>query len=190
MDNSRDILRIAKLVAEDMPNGWTAIEPDYDGTEVWLRGPDRIELHISHYQGRFEIAGRTTSDEIRQREQGDERPKAITVSANKLPQQIARDITRRLLPDHVSYVAVLRARVQRHNDYEARVRALRDELLTALGGAGRQAQGSDNEIYLCLADGYGTMTISGASVSFSRLSVPREIAMEIARVLAEGGKRP
>jgi len=113
--------------------------------------------------------------------------KGITVSADKPSAQIARDIVKRLLPAYLPYLAALRERVATHNAHEVRVGAFRDRLLSAIGDAG-EASG-EYEIYLHLADGYGSMRVQDGGVYFDRLSVSADLALAIAKVLAKGARK-
>lgn len=188
------ILPTARKVARELDGSWSASEPEH-GNGVYLNGPDNVRLHITHvpaYGGagdRYEIRGAATRDENGQHRYNDQRPKSITVSASKSAAQIAGDISRRLLPAHVAYVKVQRERLQAHNEYEGRVRVLRDELLAALGAAGSPLERDDTEIYLHLTDGYGSMRVSDRTVNFNRFSVPGDVAVKIARVLAKEARR-
>jgi hypothetical protein len=189
------ILPIAQRIARHMPSGWSAVAPDDHDNGAYLDGPDggRLQItHIPNYGGsgnRFEIDGRPTREESRRASSYRDNKnfpgarKGITVAASKTPAQIARDITNRLLPAYLPYLTELRARVNADNANEDKITAFRNELLTAIGGAGKEH--NEHDIYLTLGDGYGTMRVQSDSVSFDHLSVPRDLALEIAKVMAK-----
>lgn len=194
------IMATARQIVASMPDGWTAVAPDTHDNGIYLAGPDSVRLHftrVPYYRAgrtdRYEIDGSPTHEEWKQaRSYSDDNDfpngrKSITVSAGKPPAQIARDITRRLLPAYLPYLAALRKRSNEHNAYEVRVGKFRDELLCAIGDAG-EANG-EHEIYLHLADGYGSMRVSDDSVHFQNLSVSGDLALAIAKVLAKGARR-
>jgi hypothetical protein len=192
------MLPTAREIAAHMPEGWTASAPDGHDNGVYLNGPDNVQLHISYIRvyssadDRLNISGAPAREEWKQASDYRDRKdfpnarKGITVSVSKSPSQIARDITKRLLPAYLPYVAELRKRLASENDYEARVVTFRAQLLAALGSAG--VEHGDHDIYLHLDDGYGTIRVSADSVSFDRFSLPGHLALEIAKVLAKGAR--
>lgn len=191
----------AREIARHMPDGWTATEPEDHDNGVYLNGPDSIRLQITftdHKGTRYEINGRPTRDEWKQASNLASKEvkvrayrvgrEGITVSATKTPAQIAGDITRRLLPSYLTYVAALRERLNASNAADDRVATYRDALLAAIGTAGR-ADG-DEEIRLDMEDGYGSLQVrSDGGVSFRRLSVPRGLALDIAKAMSKYGRR-
>lgn len=186
--HSSEMLPVAQAIRKHLPDGWTAHAPDTHDNGVYFRGPDSIELHMKYAQGRYEITGVATREEIRQKRSG-EGPRPITVAASKSPAQIAGDIRRRLLPGWIAHVTALRERVATHHAYERRTRSFRDELLRVLGKSGHPLAHDENTIYLLIEDGYGSIRVSGDTVYFERFSVHRALALEIARVLASDGER-
>jgi hypothetical protein len=193
------IMATARQIVASMPDGWTAVAPDTHDNGIYLAGPDNVRLQITYMPrylsagDRYEITGRPTHEEWQQARSysdGKDFPngrKSITVSADKAPAQIARDITRRLLPAYLPYLAALRERLDKHNACEIRVGKFRDQLLSAMGNAGEARD--EHEIYLRLADGYGSMRVSDGSVYFQNLSVSGDLALAIAKVLAKGARR-
>jgi hypothetical protein len=185
-----------------MPDGWKATAPDH-GNGVHLVGPDAVRLHVGHvpaYGGagaRFEIKGSPTREESGQtlrysdaREFEGGGRKSITVAASKKPGAIARDITNRLLPAYLPYVAALRKRLVEHMAYEDRVVRFRDQLLSALGNAGqRDRDDRSNDIRLNLEDGYGTIQVQDGSIHLSNMSIPGDLALEIATAMAKYGRK-
>lgn len=197
--NSATIIPTARQIAAHMPDGWTAAAPDSHDNGAYLIGPDNVQVQITRipsYSGsgdRYDINGRPTREESKQAGRYSDKTeypagrKGITVSAAKTPQQIARDITNRLLPGYLPYLAALRDRACAANEHEDRVITFRDELLTAIGDAGQPHD--DHDIYLTVDDGYGVMRVQDGNVTFERLTVPGDLALEIAAVLAEGARK-
>ena len=191
-----DIMPTAREIIVELGDGWSAVRPEHHDNGVYLHGPDDVRIQIAHtpsWKGsgdRYVINGRPSQEESQQSlgySESKDHARArqgITVAASKSPAQIARDITNRLLPAYLPYLAALRKRLNAHNDHESRVATLRDELLTVLGNAGSAL--NEHDIYLHLEDGYGTIRVNADSVSFDRLSVPAHLALGIANVLTGG----
>jgi hypothetical protein len=186
----------AREIAAHMPDGWKAKAPADLDNGVYLDGPDNVRIQITdadHRGTRYEINGRPTREESRQSSYELDGKKfrtardGITASAAKTPAQIAGEITRRLLPAYLPYLAALRERLNASNAADDRVATYRDALLAAIGTAG-SADG-DEEIRLHIEDGYGSLQVqSDGGVFFHRLSVPRGLALEIAKAMANYGR--
>lgn len=121
----------AKNIANALGDGWKRSnrfdEMDFSWRAV-LEGPDHQELFISNAcagKGRLYIGGSIPAGA--DWGYGVSRPE-ITVDENKSAQQVAKDITRRLLPDYLPKLAVVLKRVAVHNTFVIS----RDEVLKAV----------------------------------------------------------
>jgi hypothetical protein len=176
-----------------MPDGWKAKAPADLDNGVYLDGPDNVQIQITDADlrgTRYEITGRPSREESRHSSHELDRKEfrvgreGITASAAKTPAQIAGDITRRLLPAYLPYLAALRARLVADNAHDNRVDTYREALLAAMGAAGT-ADG-DEGVRLRIEDGYGSFEVQGdGGVYFRRLSVPRGLALEIAKAMSK-----
>ena len=104
------LAELAPLVAKALGEGWK--REKREGGEpthyiALVHGDERVGLHVSYPYGRLNISGSLNHIKDARGEnpyvRGEENPK-ITASLGKSPEQIARDIERRVLP---GYRAVL-----------------------------------------------------------------------------------
>ena len=143
------------------------------------------QLHI-----RTSISGPPTLDRaLRKRyvdvkSYGDHVPE-INVSAKKAPERIAREIKSRLIPHASELWEALKERADARANYDADCQKVRDAILKHLPAA--SLIGSTKET-ICLNTFhpdhiYAEMTPEGDSVSFHRLSIPAELAVQFAELI-------
>lgn len=103
-----DIQSIAKQVAQQL--GWQYQQPK-DTTDTWqikawayLSGPDnaRLCLHVDTWKKRISVSGDYAGGMMAHAK---DRPDTVTVSAERCPNAIAKDIQRRYLPAYLEAYA-------------------------------------------------------------------------------------
>lgn len=107
----------------------------------------------------------------------------ITVSADKSPAKIARDIVNRFLPAYVAVWAKMKERADYNDDHAAKTKANAARLLaddpTLKTAHNQSSDGSEVAIYFGgNSHGY-QMRVSGDSVRFEHFSCPIEIARKL-----------
>lgn len=112
-----EIATISREVARHLPSAWTASEDD----AYLILGPEGMSLYLNHHRNR--IFGQLP--EKHQQHLTDEQLKArdIGVNLTRPPEAIAREITRRLLPD---YEALYRDLAKRKTSAERFERSRQD----------------------------------------------------------------
>lgn len=184
----------AKLhqIAAALPDGW-AYQPATDS--VWnsagkFEGPDGMQVWLDsarHY--RIEASGVMS----RFRDVHFETVK-IGFSLRRPVQVLARDIDRRLLKPYAEAYREAAERLAQHKADEQRREAILQELLTILGpGASKidwtreyravYSRSRDDDRYASL-----DLKVNHSSVSFKQMSLSIPLAMEVCRLIAEGGK--
>jgi hypothetical protein len=105
------LAELAPLVAKALGEGWK--REKREGGEpthyiALVHGDERVGLHVSYPYGRLNISGSLTHIKDTRGEnpyvRGEENPK-ITASLDRSPEQIARDIKRRVLPGYRAVLA-------------------------------------------------------------------------------------
>jgi hypothetical protein len=120
---------------------------------------------------------------------GDESP-GITVSADRAPDAVAKDIARRFLPAYRTLLAKARAEVRGAQEYRNATERNFAELVAAGAPYIRPHQGQNNgdertaSIYDAPGVSYGTIRVGGQSVQFDRLSMTPEFATKFAAFIA------
>jgi hypothetical protein len=160
--NAHPLLAVAEQVAAALGDGWYAAPGRYDHStqsEVWLHGPDQAAVRISTQtwrtsdQGRLFIYGGlpdgcswpwSMKDATRQ----------ISVADTKTPEQITRDITRRLLPTYLEGLALAIAQRQARDAEVAATYLLAEQLARTCGSAWRIPEarywGKDRHVFVSL----------------------------------------
>lgn len=86
----------------------------------------------------------------------DKYPESINVSETKTPEQIAKDIQRRFMPEYkVAYAGAIEAK-QRNDDYHSKVNATKD-LLCSIQGVTRSTH-DEQRLYISTGNIGGTIT--------------------------------
>lgn len=118
---------LAEQVAGELGDGWSVAPLDGHRPEVkvWLVGPERARLMFGEsadyaHRGRLQVAGWSPEEwtaALRDSYTGDlpDNP-VIRLSWDRGAQAIAREITRRLLPGHLEWLAAAAVTVERHDD--------------------------------------------------------------------------
>jgi hypothetical protein len=139
MDN---IQNLAQAICDALGNGWHPSPRDpeaiYD-RQSYLIGDDGAQLYISSTwagKDKLYISGSEwgvvpKSDKV---PYGIKMP-SIQVSDTKTPEQIARDIKRRLLPEYAPVLTTLKQKYQEQIDYAAALVASKEEVLAIAGGS-------------------------------------------------------
>ena len=184
---------LTKQVADALGFEWVYLEPPEPRHWETVKGPDgaAIGLHID--QGRLRIYGQLP-EAIHNHEGGSDwwppspRP-AIGCAITKSPTQIARDITRRLLPEYlVVYRESLDER-ERYLEYIKAQNALLEELVAIVPGTIAR-HGKGHLRYSSLARIHGNFEISTGvnrntpTVALDLSGVPVGAAKEILGLLA------
>jgi len=138
----RRLAELASLVAKALSGGWKREKRDDCGELTHYRGlvhgDERVGLYLSYPFGRLNISGRL--NQVRDSRgnnpclRGEENPR-ITVSLDKTPEQIARDIERRVLPGYRDALAKANEIVRERNDNFARTAASVAAIAKSVGAA-------------------------------------------------------
>lgn len=113
---------------------------------------------------------------------------SINCSPDKSPAQLARDITRRLLPDYLPLWEKAAQQVRDREEHERKVLALRAELVPLFPGA-RVGPEHSNDVdrtisfHLANHNGYGEVKLSSDTVELHLRSIPAALAKSIARAI-------
>ena len=180
------LAEIAPLVARALGEGWAREKRDNVELTHYMglvHGDERVGLYVSYPYGRLSISGNLNHVRDSRGEnpylRGEENPK-ITVSLDKSPEQIARDIERRVLPGYRDVLAKALAVVQERNDLFARTAASAAAIAKVIGATDIDAKGRVSfSRSKKLPDLEGSAECSGeaVSLSFSDLTVGEVEAM-------------
>jgi len=130
----------AENIAKALGEGWkrsTRFDETDSSWRAELEGPDNQVLFLSSTWGgkdRLFISGEL----VRYSQSGDlpygmSRP-SITVSIEKSAQQVARDITKRLIPDYLPKLAEVLKRKAERETFESNRKSLADQVAEITGG--------------------------------------------------------
>ena len=179
---------IAPAIAAALGDGWTATQSEHNENAATLSGPAGAEVFIwtnayPHRHQRAEIVG-----QYPEHKPYDVKRHEITVSLDKTAEQIARDITRRLLPAYLPDLARALETQRGHEEYAYRTRLLAEQvagcaIVSARPNEWRSSE-TRREHSLNLSTGYGTVTVAGDSVSLELNSITPEAALRILDILA------
>jgi hypothetical protein len=187
-------------VAAHLP-GWHVTESDNEYLGYRFKLEDgtghRVTLESSRTKGTWHVSGhwpqRTANGSYYVPSDVREESPSINVSTAKSHEQIARDISRRFLPEYVRIYALLTAKATEQNDYETR-RAANWQRIAGSGyvktwdASHLKEQG---KIYIDGADdktnfdaGYGDVNMESAdSVKIELRSLPIDTALRVLEVL-------
>lgn len=137
-------LATVKEIAKSLGNSWTATEDkDKETGRVWgwsLAGPEEQNLRIGtvwNQEGRLTISGTYPSEVDAQGQRQDygaqavrydETRPSITVAQDREPAAIAREITRRLMPEYTRILTEAKRRREQHRAYVAGCLSIIDRL--------------------------------------------------------------
>jgi hypothetical protein len=188
----------AALVAE-LGEGWSLDTERSMSHGCFLDGPDDVRLFARDVDmaclrgkelGKVEVSGCYPDDATKLIY--DLETLKIGVSGRRSPAALARDITRRLVPDVAAEMVEVNEHLARHKAAREARHSRRDQLAATLRGA-RAHEEVDTATHSSLRhhhddDGsYGDWTLSydGSSVAIDARSVPYSKAVRIAAILAE-----
>jgi hypothetical protein len=178
-------------IAAALGEGWT---PEHKAGEqgfraAWIDGPDsqRIAVVVDwRNHDRLEIRGDIPTPYDRRRY--DYVSAEITVSRDKGAAKIAADITRRLLPDYLPKLAESLETERQHAAYVANVAENAAGLEAVASGILRPVDHRSTETSkaysLNLADGYGSATVMGSSVTLELNAIAPALAARILEFIA------
>ena len=160
--------------------------------------PGEIKVHLRYdkYKHRLEVSGYYPVSRI----QGESCPRtfsphdlynpraespSISISCEKSPEAIAKEIQRRFLPDYQTVLFRCIGLRDAHEKYFRDQQALAGQIGSALGTARRNTQGTVFELPRNLTKGsvYGDVDVSGDSVRFRINNVPAAQALKLAAFL-------
>ena len=155
---------------------------------AWTEPKDGLTLHFSQGYGshssRISISGgypRTAKGEyIRPNGYNEKREDEITVSIDKSPQQMVKDIESRLLPVCAKYLAEVKKQITSADDYE---NTTVSTLETIKGGKLDEYEARNKEVALIVANGYGHAKASRREVSLDIHGLSLEVALQIIALL-------
>lgn len=192
MAETREIVRqTAGMVATELGEGWS-VEVDADTAEnnATLLGPDgaRVFMHLPMYGNtdRFEITGWYGWQKIRDMYP---EPKRVSINVGRMrgPAVIAREITRRLLPEYLPELERVNAWLVKRGESEATRDAVAADLFALAGDEpGPHAQ---HTVYVKNAarnGGITRMTVGlGGSIDVERMYLTPAQARRVIAILQE-----
>ena len=176
-------------VVAALGTGWT-VQPSHWGNESHIRlfGPRGQRPHA--HGGGYQMAGRVALSWDIPSELSTHAPyemathKRITVSADKAPTVVARDITRRLLPGLLELLARLRDRKAASDKAAAETAAYLAELAGILGA--RVSNMHDHSASFGTYDDGGNVEVyHNDDIAQITVRLPRETVRGVARAIAE-----
>jgi hypothetical protein len=180
------LAEFAPLVAKALGEGWK--REKREGGEpphyiALIHGDERVGLHVSYPYGRLNISGSLNHIKDARSEtpyvRGEENPK-ITASLDKSPEQMARDIDRRVLPGYRAVLAKALAVVQERNAHFALTAQSAAAIAKVVGAVDIEAKGRvsfSRSRRLPDLEGSAECRGEAVSLSFSDLSVGEVEAM-------------
>ena len=185
----------ADAVAKALGDGWAyAQNRDADGKPPWfatITRPDGAGLHLSreYRTGRYQWSGTYPRDTKGQDHMpyNATRP-SITTSPDKAPEQAARDVTRRLLPEYLALLEQCQARVAQANDYATTTARNAAKLAAMLNTVpDERPRNGDACVRFHRGEYYGDVTVNGESIRIDVRSLTVEQAARVLRVLVVTG---
>lgn len=137
-ENQKALQALAKEIAKSLGNGWTHdqsfAEDDGRDWRARIDGPNQQRLFLSNswakQKGMLYISG-WTPDGV---EHDTRNPlPSINVNLSKTPDQIAKDITRRLLPDYQFALSAILLKHQQQTEYKANLQETKQQVAEVLG---------------------------------------------------------
>ena len=195
----RRLAELAPLVAQALGEGWKREKRD-DGVELThymglVRGDERVGLYISYPHGRLNISGNLKQIRDSRGEnpylRGEENPK-ITVSLDKSPEQIARDIKRRVLPGYRDVLAKATEIVRERNDLFAKTAASAAAIAKVIGAVDADGNGGvsfSSSKRLPNVEGSAKCDGERVSLSLSDLTLGESASMLSTLILMRKGQK-
>lgn len=175
------LIDITNKIATLLDGDWAIYKDRLDGIYpgIFLNGPDDKSLHFTtsyNNTERLEINGIFPNDLSQHLKYGMDREKTeITVAKSKTPEQIAKDITKRLMPPYERVLAQAKERKADADFHEGRKKKALELIRDAMGEG---ASIKDDEVYrhspFCRARYYG----GGIKIE---VELPVDKAVEILR---------
>lgn len=189
-DRSKITETECRAIATALGEGWT-VEPI--GSDAWraayLNGPDSQRLLVAvdwRKNERLEIRGEIPTPYDRRRY--DYVPAVITVSRDKAPEKIARDITGRLMPAYLPKLAESLESERQHAAYVGNVgenaAGLEAIALGILRPQSHRTTETSKVYAVNLPDGFGTVTVGGSSVTLELSAISPALAARILETIA------
>jgi len=185
---------LVRQIASALGADWTYRNPSIDGTLAhWaeIAHQDGYSLAFTSQYPTYSlhISGNFPRDHCFGYQE--KRP-SINVDPTKSAEQIAKDITRRLLPLYLPMWTKAAERQRQREKYASAQATLSDEIL-ALFPAGMARLGNsfskdDKNISFNLKDGYGDIEVFNDSCSLKFRSIPCQLAKQIIRLIAKEGQ--
>jgi len=129
------LLKTVKKVSSFLEGKWF-IDKEWNGNGLILNGLDDRSLHFSinwRNKDRLEIGG-SYRDGLSQHLPYKSEKTEITVARNKLPEQIAKDVSRRLMPAYERVLAKAKASKASQDRYESEKAQALERVKEAVGG--------------------------------------------------------
>lgn len=180
MDTRTQLRTLARAVAASLGYAYAPLAHDTTDTypTVRMTAPDGLELTVRMEKGRavFGVGNALDRDAS---SHGLEWP-TVSVGADRAPEAIAREVLRRLVPAAREHAA----EVERRNASCHAWKASNLETARALAALGLDWRRRDTEGEQALYGAHGLhLRTGGSSVRFEYFSVPRELALEIVRLV-------
>jgi hypothetical protein len=195
---SVEIPAIATEVARELGNGW-CVDPAWDANGRMLDHTDGRRLHVHkpwNKDGFVAVSGvypHPTAYYFRPEDRFE-----INVRADRGAEVIAREVTRRLLPDYADVLAKVKAADVQHRDAYAKREAFTARVYAVLGkpqpvydmtdwqGEQRKRDTSTDISLHGLLDGYGSVKVGydATSASIEIHGIPAEKVLEVLKLLA------
>jgi len=196
---NRDLIRAGAAIAAELGDEWSVVVPRTEDRRWWVDivrdDGAKITLNSCWNDGRWVVHGGWPNDPTKG---GNQRAMLrdwlysasipeITVTRKKTPAQIAKDITRRFLPEYLPlYAQCLEKRDERVNRCDQKMDTAR-KLVDILGKqVSTTPWGSDPSISVpnMLGDSYGEIRIDyDGNTTFHLWGVPADAAIKIAEAL-------
>jgi hypothetical protein len=195
------LFEFAQQVASYL-DGWQLLDPQPFNHAACLGGPDGAGLTVGVngfddfcQDARVEISGRWPEAAIINQSTTTFYPRgesaSIKAAMKRGPKAVAGDIKRRLLPKYLPLYAEMKERREHYLAREAKRRKRLEQLAEASGGELGRVVGKLRLDTPGGGWGYAEVGVydDGEMVSFELHSVPFEKALELVRVLIEGGSK-
>jgi hypothetical protein len=169
-----------------------ALTTDGDGRPKGYQLPDEQEVYVSYdsYKHRIRVSGgwprsRIAGESHKQFGPWDIYPRpdeiGISIGADKAPEKIAAEITRRFIPGYIKVLTECLRRRDAHENYVKRQAALAAKISAALG----QKPGTMLVLPANLTETgvYGDVEVSGEKVGFKIRSLDAENALKLVEFL-------
>lgn len=183
---------IAQAIADELNKedrhgdpSWTAQMPTNGSTHYReVRHPLGLALAAGTWSGRLDVHGVYPRPKVGNAYAHIPRPDKARASftPDRDPAAIAREAVRRVMPLYREQYAAALASVQQSDDHDAASHAVAVDLRVILGDTSSHA--TDDHGFRFYAEGaYGDGRAYPDSVSYDRLSIPLDMARDVARVI-------